>query len=94
MIDSKTLLPVVCLDENCDLNTTHPLPGIIPERAYLLIGQVAVISTYRPWWKIWASRKPQGMHHYILWDLRSGKGIPGMFHDDRFRFVRDDDDFF
>ncbi len=86
MIDSLTLLPAVCIDENEELNKTHPLPSIIPERAYLLFGQVSTFD------------KSEGVqipiHHFVLYDIGSGKMVPGMFHADRFRYVTDEDSFF
>ncbi len=101
MIDSNTLLPVVCLDESNDLNTSHPLPGIIPERPYLLIGKVAqevpakfLSWSAAPFSRVLRKSRMLPIDHYILWDIRTGKGVPGMFHGDRFRYVTVEDDFF
>lgn len=81
------LLPVVCLDEENELNKTHPLGGsIVFRRAYLVVGEPALEPS--------ELHDDGGIRHYILLDIGSGEILRGMHHGDRFRRVKDTDTFF
>ncbi len=79
-------MPVVCLDEKQEHNLTHPIPSLEFNRAYIVFGEPALEPN--------EYSLDGGMRHYMLYDLRTGKMIPGMFHGDRFRRVTHDDSFF
>ena len=81
------LLPLVCLDEKAEHNHSHPItPPFQFERPYLILGEPAMKPN---------EHSPTGrVGHFILFDLGSGKAIPGMWHADRFRLVTEDDNFF
>ena len=79
--ENTRLLQAVVLNED-EVNTTHPLANIIPGRVYLVLGEVACENE---------EGQLQGIRHYVLQDLGSGKIEPGMYHDDRFRAATDED---
>ena len=78
-------LVAVVLDEKNPTNISHPIAGFEAGQIYLVMGQVAHIIPD-------ALDDPiEGIHHYVLLNLRTGQVMPGMYHDDRFRAATEDE---